>query len=308
MRATVIICTFNRSNSLRNTLRSLEKLILPDDWLWELLIVDNNSCDDTREVVEDFCSESKLNIRYVFEKRQGLSNARNRGIKESKGNIIAFSDDDMEFEPNWLFQLITTFDKFDCICVAGKIIPKWPRKKPPWFIEKGPYAMAAFDGRFDLGNKAQEISIAPFGGNMAYRKTAFDQYGVFRSDLGRSGKSLMANEETELCRRLLEAGEKIVYSPKAIVHHFLDSMHETKSYYLTRTFNHGKSYARMRRVPDRITRHLRTLIKRILRLLSNVIRWLFTIDTHIRFYYKLKVYRVLGELVESFNIIRNSAG
>ena len=303
MRATVVICTFNRANSLRNTLMSIEKLVLPKDLLWELIIVDNNSCDNTRNVVEGFSSETKLNIRYVFEKRQGLSNARNRGIKESKGDIIVFSDDDMEFDPNWLFQIITIFEQFDCICVAGKIIPKWPNKRPRWLIEKGPYRMTAFDGRFDLGNQAQEITIPPFGGNMAFVKTAFNKYGFFRSDLGRSGNNLMANEENEFCDRLLDAGEKIVYSPKAIVHHLLDSTQETKRYYLTRAFNHAKSNIRMRYIPNSNTRYFRFPIKGILSLSENTIRWLFSINAPIRFFYKMRVYRSLGVLVESFNIL-----
>jgi GT2 family glycosyltransferase len=167
--------------------------------------------------------------------------------------------------------------------------------------------MALFDGKFDLGDKTQEISIAPFGGNMAYKKTAFNQYGLFRKDLGRSGEGLMSNEETEFCKRLLEAGEKVVYASQAKVYHLLDSVHEKKSYHLTRTFNHGKSNARMRHVSDRMTRYLRFLIRRIFKLLVSMAGWLFTIDIRIRFCYKLRVYRSLGEIFESFNIIRDSS-
>ena len=140
---------------------------------------------------------------------------------------------------------------------------------------------------------------------MAFGKTAFDKYGVFRSDLGKSGKNLMANEESEFCGRFLVAGEKIVYSPKAIVYHLLDSTQETKGYYLTRSFNHAKSYVRMQYVPITHTRRFRVPIKGgILELSANTIRWLFTIDTPIRFFHKIRVYSSLGTLIGYFNILR----
>ena len=306
MRTSVIICTYNRSNALNNTLRSLEQLIISKDWSWELIIVDNNSCDDTKEVVENFCSKSQLNIRYVFEACQGLSNARNRGIKEAKSNILVFSDDDMEFDPNWLLEISTVFEKYDCICVAGKIIPKWPQNKPPWLINEEPYRIPAFDGKFDMGNHEHEINKPPFGGNMAYKEAAFNKYGLFRTDLGRSGNNLMANEETEFCDRLFAAGEKIMYSPNAIVYHLLDSSHGTKDYYLTRMFNFGKSNIRMKNKSNIVVGGfpILYLMKRLYRILENVLKWLFTFDRQIRFYHKLRVYRGIGELTESIAILR----
>ena len=95
MDISIIICTYNRSESLKRTLQSLKEMSVSDDIEWELLIVDNNSTDNTREAVNDFTKTSGLNCRYVFESKQGLSNARNRGVKEACGEIIAFTDDDV---------------------------------------------------------------------------------------------------------------------------------------------------------------------------------------------------------------------
>ena len=84
---------------------------MPEDWVWELIIVDNNSSDDTKMVAEAFVSETNISARYVFEARQGLSSARNRGIKEATGDIVAFSDDDMVFDPHWFFEILAVFEK-----------------------------------------------------------------------------------------------------------------------------------------------------------------------------------------------------
>ncbi len=298
MLATVIICTFNRSTSLHNTLKSLETLIVPQDWSWEIIIVHNTSDDDTKKIVSEFTSISKLNIRYVFEKRQGLSNARNFGINEAKGNILVFCDDDMEFDAYWLFHMISVFEQFDCICVAGKIIPKWTCGKPAWLIEQGPYRMASYDGKFDLGNTIQEIRRSPFGGNMAFYKNAFDKYGLFRSDLGRSGNTFTTDEEIELCDRLLSAGERIYYTPKAKVYHLLDMTQAKKSYYIARSFGHGKSYTRTQGVPENTIKVLINLIRQIGRFSETFIKWLFTRNPNVRFYYKVKTYNRAGMTLE----------
>jgi glycosyltransferase involved in cell wall biosynthesis len=102
MNASVIICTYNRSGSLERTLASLARMELRDSADWELLVVDNNSKDDTRVVVDGFTRASGVNCRYIFEKEQGLSHARNRGIREAKGEIIAFTDDDVLLDRHWL--------------------------------------------------------------------------------------------------------------------------------------------------------------------------------------------------------------
>jgi GT2 family glycosyltransferase len=289
---------------LENSLSSLQQLNVPKDLAFELIVVDNNSTDDTKRVVKTFLSESKIKIRYVFEADQGLSNSRNRGIKETERDILVFTDDDMEFDPNWLLEISNIFKKYDCICVAGKIIPKWPIGKPPWLIDDGPYQIPSFDGRFDLGNHEHEIKKPPFGGNMAFKRTAFEKYGFFRTDLGLSGNTLLSNEETEFCSRLFAAGEKIVYSPHAKVYHLLGKSHGRKSYYLNRIFNYGKSNIRMKYESKKVVNDISILylMKKLYRIAEIAVKWLFTIDTGIRFNRKLVLYRRIGELAESIAI------
>lgn len=105
MNITVILCTYNRCESLAKALESAAALRLPESVEWEVLVVDNNSTDQTREVVEAFCRRHTGRFRYLFERQQGKSYALNAGIREAGGNVLAFTDEDVTVEPPWLKNL-----------------------------------------------------------------------------------------------------------------------------------------------------------------------------------------------------------
>ena len=105
MNITVILCTYNRCATLSRALASVAASELPQVAKWEVIVVDNNSTDGTRAVVEEFCRQHPGRFRYLFESRQGLSQARNAGIREARGDILAFMDDDVTVEPTWLWNL-----------------------------------------------------------------------------------------------------------------------------------------------------------------------------------------------------------
>src|SRR5215467_13475864 len=109
MDISVIVCTHNRSASLCKTLSSFLQAI-PGRLSWELLVIDNDSTDDTRQVTRDFIAASKLNVRYVFEGKRGLSEARNRGIREAQGEVLTFIDDDVHVSTNYLQEVKNAFD------------------------------------------------------------------------------------------------------------------------------------------------------------------------------------------------------
>ena len=110
MKVTVILCTYNRCGSLVRALESVAASQLPPSVEWEVLVVDNNSTDQTREVVADFARRHAGRFRYVFEARQGQSHARNAGIQEAAGDVLAFTDDDIRVEPTWLAKLSAVFE------------------------------------------------------------------------------------------------------------------------------------------------------------------------------------------------------
>ena len=185
MNISAIVCTYNRCHSLTKALESIATSELPESVEWEVLVVDNNSSDKTREVTEEFCSRHPGRFRYLFEARQGKSFALNTGIKEARGDILAFVDDDVTVEPTWLWNLTSALRDSQWTGAGGRI-----------FLEKTftstvvgtlrPYAMGGVLVLFDLGNTPGKLDESPYGTNMAFRKEIFEKYGGFRTDLGRA--------------------------------------------------------------------------------------------------------------------------
>jgi len=296
----VVICTYNRAASLVETLHSIERMQVPEDLSWELVVVDNNSDDDTAEVVKGFAASSCLNVRYIFEKRQGLSNARNRGITESAGEIVVFTDDDVTVGPSWLQEVSETFRRFDCLAMGGRIVPLWQVARPKWFYEGKPYSLSGAIVEYDLGPETRETSVVPFGANMAFRRQAFLRYGNFRPDLGRTKGSLMVGEDTEMFRRLLRGNEKIVYNAQAMVYHPVIKERMRKEYFERWYFNYGKAEARMNHGETKMVCYL-GIPRYILRTAAeSLVSWLFTAESSRRFQRKLKVCALFGHISASF--------
>jgi len=304
----VVVCTYNRAESLRGTLDSLAQMYIPPGLRWELIVVDNNSTDHTREVVEEFAQTSGLHVRYVFEGNQGLAYARNTGIREAKeaqGEIIAFMDDDMTPDEQWLANLRTVFDAHNCMGVGGRIIPKWNAPKPSWLQMEAPYGIGpGVLGDFSLGEEPKETRIPPWGGNMAFRREAFERYGHFRTDLGLVGTQRMLGEDTEFGRRLIKAGEKIVYTPLAVVYHRVDQDRLTKAYVLSYYFNSGRTAIREEGWPEQAVCYFGVPRYLFRSCMENFLRWMVALNGERRFYHKLQVYMNAGEIFEAYKLAR----
>src|SRR5215470_11241103 len=137
MDISVVLATYNRAASLQITLESFAKLRIPPTLDWELLVVDNNSTDATAATVFRHIDRHGPRVRYIFEGQQGRSAALNAGIAASKGEIIAFTDDDIILDPDWLSQIYRAFDDRSVSAVAGRILPLWNHQKPRWLEMDG---------------------------------------------------------------------------------------------------------------------------------------------------------------------------
>lgn len=304
MDISVVLATYNRAESLRITLESFSKLHLSMQLAVELLVIDNNSKDSTRQVVQEFATQVRFPVRYVFERTQGRSAALNSGILEARGEIIVFTDDDVVFHREWLFNLKKTFDSHDCAAVAGRVIPQWNHAKPDWLEMEGQFAVV----HFDLGDEPKEVRIPPLGANSAFRSDVFRKYGLFRLDLGVNGtRHTLTCDDTEFGERLIRAGERIVYCPHAIVYHPVDPERTTKKYFLSWYYYNGVSLTRMSEIREECVFWFgapRWLYREIL---SNLTKWMLTIEPSQRFHHKLRTYRTLGNIVESRRLSRKTA-
>src|ERR1700759_1575697 len=124
MHVTVVLCTYNRCDSLAKALRSVAKSVVPSSVQWEVLVVDNNSRDNTRAMVERFCLEFPGRFRYLFEPQQGKSHALNSGIGQSSGDVLAFMDDDVEVDEEWLYRLTSPLGDQRGSGSGGGILPE----------------------------------------------------------------------------------------------------------------------------------------------------------------------------------------
>jgi len=199
------------------------------------LVVDNNSRDQTREVVDRSCRRYPCRFRYLFEPNQGKSYALNTGIREARGDILAFTDDDVTMDPTWLQNLTARLHSGEYAGAGGRTLPAEAFNPPHWLALNGPCGLVHIPcAKFDLGDAPRDLDRPPFGTNMAFTKDMFEKYGLFRTDLGPSPTREIArpNEDTEFGRRLIAAGERLRYEPSAVVCHPTPQHRLQKAYFL----------------------------------------------------------------------------
>lgn len=218
-RISVIICTYNRADSLTRAVTAFREQEKTADA--EIIVVDNNSCDRTSQAVRHCAHDLRhvLPVTYVDEPVLGLSRARNAGIAAARGDILAFLDDDARPAPGWLAAIDDVFAQHpETAAAGGPVVPEFQRPRPPWLG-------AGIEGYYsilDLGAEAIEFprQQLPFGTNMALRRCALGDLR-FSESLGRKGGSLASGEEFDVLTRLRARGGEIVYAPAMRVHHVI---------------------------------------------------------------------------------------
>lgn len=302
MKITVILCTYNRCDSLAKALASVAASEVPESIEWEVLVVDNNSKDQTRAVVEDFCRRYPRRFRYWFEMKQGKSFALNTAIREAQGSILAFMDDDVLVAPTWLRNITVPLETGEWAGTGGRILSQEMPATPDWLALEGEYSLAGMLALFDLGDKGTKLETPPFGTNMAFPKAIFEKYGDFRTDMGPCPGSELRNEDTEFGRRLFAGGEQLWYEPSAVVYHAVPENRLKQDYFLRFWYDHGR--ARIRETPIKpgylgIPRWCFSVPLIFLVLLpSRVISWWVATDPKVRFFRKGTVWMMYGQAME----------
>lgn len=232
MNCSIIICTYNRCESLRRTLSSLCGLTIPAGLTWELIVVNNNSSDATPSVCDAFAG--RLPLRMVVESKQGLNTARNRGVREAGGAVVAFTDDDVEVDPGWLVKLWSAAEQQPgASFFGGNILPRWEVPPPRWLARNSRILLAGPSVHLERDNNERFLREGEwpfFGANMAFRRSVFEAGHWFREDLGQVGDSPNRQEETEFMRRIMGAGHRGFYVPGAVIHHHNPASRMTERY------------------------------------------------------------------------------
>ena len=241
----IIVSTYNRCELLKGALLSLLSQNAPPDF--EVLVVDNNSTDNTRAAVQSLAAQYPERLRYFFEPMQGLSYARNTGIANARAQIIAFTDDDVRVAPDWVYQIKVGFDANpDIDFVGGKVAALWPSTPPSW-LTKAQWAPLAL---LDYGNEPfyvdSEKQLCLIGANFAFRRRAFDKVGLFRTDFQRVKDGIGSLEDHELLLRLWRCHRRGLYLPQLVVTAEIEAERMEKHYHRRWHAGHGRFYAALR--------------------------------------------------------------
>jgi glucosyl-dolichyl phosphate glucuronosyltransferase len=227
---TVLICTYNRASYLGATLDSLAQMEAPG-LNWEVLVVDNNSNDETAAVVLSRVAGYPAPLRYLFEGRQGKSNALNTGMAATDADIIAFTDDDVRIPTDWLTRTRAAFDTFNCDYVGGRVYPWWEAAPPRWLPSSNGRLWAVI-ALLDYGPEPLRFGRRiPLGVNMAVKRSAIERVGGFNPRMGRTAGTLMGQEQREWFLRAHAAGVVGYYAPDIVVHHWIPCDRLTKRYF-----------------------------------------------------------------------------
>jgi glycosyltransferase involved in cell wall biosynthesis len=241
MKYSIIIATYNRAAELRETLKSISAISSAESW--EIIVVDNNSIDETPDVVASAARELPAPVRYVFEPKQGRCAALNAGIGVARGEIILTTDDDVRVEPDWLDQAGSALDRLGCDYVGGRVLPIWKAPRPRWLPNRGGrhWAVVAL---LDYGEQPVEFGErVPLGANMAIRREAFTRAGLWDNRVGRKAGTLIGQEVREWGLRARAAGLKGFYAPNLVLHHVIHGNRLRKRYFRRWFYWHGISRA-----------------------------------------------------------------
>ncbi|MDY6897884.1 MAG: glycosyltransferase [Cyanobacteriota bacterium] len=234
-----IICTHNRDNYLGAAIDSLLSQNFAQGF--EVVVIDNGSKDNTKQVVEQRLDNPRL--KYIYEPVLGLSVARNTGAKASNGEILAYLDDDAVASEGWLQVLYGAYQSNPKLAIAGgKVTLLWPDKvNPPRWLSPG---LAGNLGAYDLGESIVTIKNpgqTPRGLNYSIRRSFLDDIGGFDTNLGRVGKNLLSNEELQMTELALEKGWEVAYLPDALVAHNVSPERLKRSWFISRGWWQGIS-------------------------------------------------------------------
>ncbi len=266
----VIICTYNRDKYIYNVLKSLaENTLSPEQY--EIVLVDNNCTDNTRDECDHFVQDfPEVMFHYFVETSQGLSYARNRGLKESKGEIFVYVDDDALVNKEYLQTYADFFEHHPEIDAAGgPIIPQYETEEPGWMSH---FTKALITGYKYLGNKPKEFpkNDYPGGGNAAYRASVFEKVGLFNVELGRKGDSLVGAEEKDIFDKMTTLGMHFYYLPTAILYHLIPEKKLCKDYFDRLTYSIGKS-ERMRTLKIGKGKYVKRLISEATKWVASIV-------------------------------------
>jgi glycosyltransferase involved in cell wall biosynthesis len=238
----VILPTYNRAGLLIKTLESLAAATLPEGLSISVLLVDNNSTDETRVVVNEFTGRDlPFPVTYLFEPTQGKCHALNLALRASTGDLIGMIDDDEEIDPTWFEVIQDTFRRTQADFIGGPYHPKWAAPRPDWVtLDIGGVVGWAEWCTEERPFEKEGLGIL-LGGNAVVKRSVFEVVGPYDTSLGRTSHGLLSCEDSDMFHRILDAGFQGLYVPSLIIHHLVLPERLTKAYHRSWHYGNGIS-------------------------------------------------------------------
>jgi glycosyltransferase involved in cell wall biosynthesis len=236
----VIVATRDRASLLEGTLDALCGQVSPG-CPFEILVADNGSVDSTRDVVEAAARRSDIPVVYLTESRPGKSHALNTAVSRARGELLAFTDDDVLPSPGWLAAYAQAFGETGADYAAGRILPLWEATPPRWLTPAQHGVLAVRDGgtqRLILAGVHDQVM--PIGANMAVRRRVLDRIGGWNPDLGKLKNTLRTGEDHEFALKLAAAGFAGVYEPEAFALHRVPAERLRLEYFFRWCYSNGR--------------------------------------------------------------------
>lgn len=311
MDVSILIPTYKGRDVLGRLLQSLRDAEPADGLKWEIIVIDNNSPDDTKSVIESFRASGRLDVACIFEPEPGKTRALNRGLAEAAGTFVAFLDHDAVVARDYLVELHKAIRTQPYNVFGGRVIPVWPCTPPAWATGGKPLQTSRGGVIVhDYGDEPRPYTSGmalPVGCNFICRRTLFDAVGQFNVHLGPRPGAPIAGEETDMLWRIQARGETILYTPSIQIFHPVDPARLTKPYLRYRYFCDGRTVARIN--PQEPNMPTLFGARRFLfrQLLESAARGLWAAcrgDAYMAFEWQLDVWYVLGSIYESRHIAR----
>jgi GT2 family glycosyltransferase len=244
MTISVIIATFDRADLLAECLAYLARQpFAPGD---EVIVVDNGSTDRTQAVLSAAAATMPVPLRCLIETTPGKSHALARALEMASGDVLAFTDDDVDVGDAWLRAIRRAMSDPSVALMGGPVVARWERQPPVWLraAADGSGRLAAPIALLNYGQTVSELGERTvLGANMAVRRSAFTRVGGFATHLGKLRGTLLSGEDHDLCQRIQAAGLRAIYDPEGLVHHWVPASRMRISYYLSWFYWSGITHA-----------------------------------------------------------------
>ena len=247
MQLDVIIPTYNRQELLPSALNSLLAAEIPPGLEVGITVVDNNSTDGTRQVIESFGVRSGGRVRYCFERQQGRSHALNAGVTATSGELVGVIDDDEEIDSQWFKIAFAAFKTRDVDFIGGPYVPRWSITPPVWLPPEYGSVVGWVNGGDEEVPFDENYGGILMGGNAVFKREILLRVGLYTTWLGRTDKGLLSGEDEELYNRLLASGAKGMYLPSLKIYHHVSAERLTRKYFRSWCFWRGVSLGLLER-------------------------------------------------------------